>query len=709
VTPIARLFVAISLAIIVTSPLSDVAAAHATTASGPGRSSQSVSLGSRERSTPTTAWTAANCVQDAGDFEQTSGGEIELRQALDGDLTGCFRVPSLRTSKLVVGLQAYANRTVPSSTQVVTNVSSSPSDGDFTLSASTYNVTPGETLTLFGHYAGRRPSQINGSPYLCWDGCQSGLREQETTLKWVSRSTFRIAFRVPDAAWFQESGKKEFIHPLTSGNYSVGIQCITVSSGCALFPADAQVMVHLAAPQSARCRTATHCAYLSFSSNAAQAGDVISVRGWAPLADIIGQPFGLSLTVAKAKRDQTYAPFTATADVPDEFNLVLARHPFTVRPDASWSVLAPLHPILSTWSGVSTVGPLRGSPRIAWCRSTYIAVTGGTSVERIATSDVPLALRDTNLKTVGPRDSHPPCASVTLDPHRLSTIYAGFYVAINGEAPPVNLVGMYTLDSGATWHAVPAPPGLNVDDFEGFTSDAQGIVAMFAQPYSDNDEFDARITIRSEVTNDGGLHWSPSTLGCPAVGPCVTFGTYLPGNCAMNQSAQPLLIGTPAAALDVKWTSTSWVTMVNTCFSQQLVATSPQDVLLLDPSSPYSLLRSTNGGTTWANIDLPAIAGSTLGSDNPSDFNSLLLAADGSIFASLTNTAGTKQDLYRLPPRATSWCVVPKAFGTFASEGVATALQSSGDDVTWMQSVYSNNGSDARTTLHVRPVASLNC
>jgi hypothetical protein len=298
-----------------------------------------------------------------------------------------------------------------------------------------------------------------------------------------------------------------------------------------------------------------------------------------------------------------------------------------------------------------------------------------------------------------------------LDPREPATVYAGFYYSINGMAPPENLVGMYSLDSGVTWHTVPAPPGLNIDDFEGFTSDSQGIVAMFAKPYSDNDGIDAHVTIRAQVTNDSGLTWSPSTLNCPTTGPCITFGTFVWGNCAMDGMSQPLLIGahsTPSPT-NVKWSMSSWVTLVDTCFSQELVATSQHDVLLLDPSSPNSLLRSTNGGETWVNIDLPTIADSTLGSDDPSDANSLLLDPNGTLFASLTNRAGSEQELYQLAPGATTWCEVPRVFGTFASAGSPGPLRTSGNDVAWMQTVYNNSNTNLRTTLHVRSVSSLHC
>jgi hypothetical protein len=712
VTPIGRLSALCTVTIVLLASLNFAVMAQATTSAGQRHHGPTVSLSDRKQSSLTTAWTSANCSINAYQVQESGGGEIKLSQAPNGDLSGCFRVPSLQTSKLVVALQAYANRTVPASTKVVTKESTSPSDGNFTLSTSSHNVKPGETLILTVNYVGQHPSQIDGTPALCWDSCQSGLLEESNVAHWVTHSEFRVAFQVPTTAWFEENGKRASFHPLISGDYSVGIACIVVTSDCALEPADAQVIVHLTAHTS-RCLSERKCAYLTLSSKVAQVGDVISVRGWAPVQTVVGSPAGLSLTVTNARKNQSYAPFSATVVSKGAFSLVFARRAFAIRPDETWADLGHLRAISSTWSGVSAVSPLAGSPRIAWCLPTSIEVTGGSSNQRIPTNGVLLALEGTNLKSPGPAQPEPQCSSVMLDPRRASTVYAGFFEAINGSAPPENLVGMYSLNSGTTWQTVPAPPGLNVDDFAGFVRDAQGVAAIFYNPYSEESGVDSDVTIAIELSTNSGRTWTPSTLGCLAVGPCVGFGPYEWVNCAMGGTGQPFLVGSPTTSIQPGkevWSSTTWVTLVNTCFSQQLVAVSTHRVLLLDPSSPYPLLQSGDGGTTWSNIDLPTIPGSTLSDANPSDDNSLLLASNGALFASLTNPAGTKQELFRLDPAAAKWCVVPKVFGTFTSVGVLGPLRSSGNDVAWMQTVYgTTSDSNARTTLHLRTVSSLQC
>ena len=119
------------------------------------------------------------------------------------------------------------------------------------------------------------------------------------------------------------------------------------------------------------------------------------------------------------------------------------------------------------------------------------------------------------------------------------------------------------------------------------------------------------------------------------------------------------------------------------------------------------MLRSTDGGRTWANIALPTIPHSTLSDEDPNQSNSLLLTKDGTLFAALENAADTNEQLFRLNAGAASWCVVPGVFGSITSSDVVAPLRSSADDVAWMQSA--GNSSHPHVTLHVRSVSSLHC
>ncbi len=661
------------------------------------------------------SWSGAGCSSDEGGELQSTGTQSELTQGFNGQISGCVRVPALGRAPLVVAFQTYVNRELPVLHWSLSSVASSMNpDGRFRLSLSSRDVRPGQVIIVRVHYLRPVPTsnQIDPQPTLCWDGCQTGVSEQIYSLRRVSASTFDIGFRVPETAWFEErSDGTDYVHPLTSGRYSVGIECIFVWSGCATYPADGQVTVHLHAPADPRCARGVTCSSLQLSSTSARVGDVIAVHGWAPVGQVIGRPFGMRLQVSAATRYQSYASATFTPVGKGlESTAILAPRRLTIRPSPTWADLGHLHILASSQSGVSNIQSELDSPLVAWCQSSSIEVTGGQAVQLIPVSGVPGALQGTNLKaSSAARGELLECSSVMLDPRHRATVYAGFLEAPGGVAPPYDLAGVYTTDDGATWHTVPVPPGETYDDFGGFTLDGDGVVAIFTSP-NDYDSLAAPVRISAEITDDGGESWSASTLGCPRQGPCVTFGPYEWNNCAMNPTAQSLLLNTTANAETsrVSWTTSSWVTSVNTCYSQQLVATSAQDLLLIDPGSQYPVLRSFDGGENWTDIALPAIKGNALAQYDNTDNNSLLLAPDGDLFAALDNPSNTKEGLYLLAPGSASWCEVPTVSGSLKL-GLPGPLYESDSDLIW--SVVTSNANGSRSTVreHVVPFSKLTC
>lgn len=682
------------------------------TPGSPARLSRAANLSS---SSLTTSWSAAGCPAIPGGYQTTSSGtENTLTQSFNGDLTGCMRVPALGASTLVVALQTSVNRAVAVSTKPIGSVSRSATDGDFQLSVSSRSVRPGSLITVMLHYRGSPPPLMPGGsmPDLCWDGCQTGIQEQGTVLRRASPTTFQISFRVPNDAWFEGTGAGEaYIHPLTSGNYSIGIECITVSSGCATQPADAQVIVHLSAPPPTWCTNGTTCAALSLSSSFAQVGDVITFHGRAPLESIIGRPWGMNLMVSVATKHQRYPP-TKYSTTPKGFllNTVLSPQRLVVKPSATWADLGKIDTLVSTWSGIDGMQAQTGSSSVAWCQPSAIIVSGGSKPRRISTAGVAEVLRSAHLNGWGGGQNISACSTVMLDPRHPSTVYAGFHVAPDGVAPPLQLAGVYTTDLGASWHMVPAPKGSTYHDFGGFRADGGGVAGLFtaSNPYAQDTT--RPTSMSDEMTTNGAATWSASTLRCPRVGPCLTFGPYTWGNCAMNGSPQALLVGAPSsgAGASVRWKGTSWVSSVNNCWSQQLVATSSHEAFLLDPSSQYSLLETKDSGRTWTYVSLPRIEGQSIGALGSSNFNSVVLAPNGSLFAAVANQSGSKQQLYLLMPTATRWCLVPKVFATGTSNYWAGPLRVNSKSLMWLQFV---NQGTARSAPPERSVAlsSLKC
>src|ERR1019366_6211942 len=116
------------------------------------------------------------------------------------------------------------------------------------------------------------------------------------------------------------------------------------------------------------------------------------------------------------------------------------------------------------------------------------------------------------------------------------------FTALRNEIPRGSLAGLYTSDGGVTWHFVPSPPGYADTDFGGFHVIGRHVEALFANR-NGNAAYDARTTVATETTSNGGVTWSASTLGCPIDGPCTTFGPYVPDNCAMTSQPEAVLVG----------------------------------------------------------------------------------------------------------------------------------------------------------------------
>ena len=658
---------------------------------------------SRSPSPPrlTTSWRTARCTATEG----------SVTQELDGALTGCFRVPPDQRADLRVALQAYVSSptSTPSPT-TTTTIGPATSTAQLTLSVSPSRVTPGESAIVTGHYLTGRPTHANDYTTLCWDGCLSGLQQEATPLHWITRSSFRATLRVPDAPWLTSHAGGVTVHALTAGRYAVGVQCLVVTSGCALRRAEASTYVTLVAPRPRRCLRDEACATLTLQSTAAQVGDVVRVTGFAPLVSVIGQPFGYNLTLTATSSPHPGPAFALThvgqSKGGGEFILNLAPRTLAIRPGVTWAQLGAVHPRATSWSGVSPIDAV-GPSAVAWCQPHGVTVSGARP-HTVATTTVARALLGTDLRLFSASPSHPECVGVLVNPRTPATIYAEFDVAQNGSAPPVYLAGLVSMDGGATWRLVPTPHGLTPSDFSGFVLEGPRVAALFSGP-SYNPTSSARQPVVTEVSGDGGAKWASANLTCPAVGPCVSFGPYLSGNCAMNGTAQPLLIGTtPGPARSPgSWSETSWVQTVDSCYSQELVATSPRALLLLDPSSPYPLLQSIDGGVSWRDVTLPTVKGQSVGvASSMSD--SLLLTPNGSLVVTILNSTGSRQTMYLLAPRATAWCPFLTLKGSPSSDALAGPLRITSSDLVWAQNSYGANNLEVSHD-HELPLGRVRC
>ena len=679
-----------------------VAAALALSACVPSEGSSVIRASTT--STPTDSVEASSLCSSTANF---------IQQSMDGRITGCFRVPDNVGQSLVVSLQAYLENSGTISKGPTTSLASSP-HGNLTLTLSSPATRPGATVTIIGRYTSGSLATKNSFADLCWDGCRTGLVEQGVSLHWTGPRSFRAALTVPSTAWLEIDRGGVTIQPLVSGTYDVAIECVQLTSGCALGPAAAQTTIKLVAPSPRRCVKGRPCETLHLSASRSAPGDEVIVHGWAPLESIIGQPFGFDLSIA-GSHAKSYPPFSSSRiSKTDGFSVALSPKILTLTPDKTWASLGRLTSLSSNWAGPSSISPVPASSEIAWCSSTGPVLSIGSTSTPLRTSSVATTLRGSGLSLLPGAASTPRCATILVAPRHHASVFVGFDAAMGGSIPPVYMAGLYTSNDGDSWRRVPTPTGFTPQDFSGFETNGTQVVAIYFDANQNDDGFGSQWplgsnhgVIETEVTSDGGTSWKSSMLNCPSVGPCAAFGPYYLGNCAMDGSNQSIMSGAPGSATGQwdKWFNTSWDSTLNGCFSQQLVTTSAHGLVLVDPSSQFELLQSSDSGQTWSNRSIPPIPGQT----NPLPLGDvLLLAPTGDLLAEVTSPSSTYDELFRLAPGSTSWCQVPNVFDATKGAWFVGSVRVDGRDLLWSQ-VRSTNGANPPSQLHVLALSKIKC
>lgn len=495
--------------------------------------------------------------------------------------------------------------------------------------------------------------------------------------------------------------------------FPIGVQCVSMVhlQGCGLRGALAHATFHLEVHGPPVCSGASDCASLRATPDVVQPGDVVRVDGFVPLTSVIGSdhPFEFQAHVAKGAGSGPEVRFTTRSKVGTS-------NVFPHFGDATFRIVAP--PSFASLTSTTPAGtPVRDgiSPiaatdhRLAWCEPGGVEVSdhGGTQVS----STIPTTHAVAELTRAG-LVPYPPvaqdgaaCAGLELLPGHPRSALVAFSVNPHGTAPPLALVALATHDAGATWAPIPVPSGAAETTFAGFGSIGSTLVARFRPKAFPGDG--RPVVPLVEASADGGRTWHRTALACPSSGPCVTFGPYVPRNCAMNGSTQEILLGSSGGT---SWTRPGWPIAVEACDPAELVPTGPSSMLLADSGSPYLLLRTTDAGRTWSTVGLPHLPDRSGPAQafGPSR-GGLVVLANGSLLAWTTHDgAPPSTSWYLLEPHATSWCSVTSVLGRTGE--VRSAPGGEAGRLWWTTMPASDQSANQGAQVpHVVSLASVHC
>jgi hypothetical protein len=324
----------------------------------------------------------------------------------------------------------------------------------------------------------------------------------------------------------------------------------------------------------------------------------------------------------------------------------------------TWASLGALTPVAlqsSQWG--SAVDANGGSSTYSWCGAGGIRVAqSNSSIKSVPETGIETMLAARRL-TIN-HNTQVVCDLVATDPLDPNTVYAGFVTGQNYSIPPVATVAMYTNNDGASWHFIPPPIKMTYLDFGGFAFRNNIMQAVF----TDDVEFagpSSRWSIKAEVEESNGS-WDSTSLACPTVGPCVTFGPEIPqGACGMSSWQQALLVAVPGSLPDDPvWQGTSWARGIPECDPGLLFSDQHNDEYLLDFAMRNPLVRSIDDGFTWQPVQLPQRDGHKVGGSPETGFDVAAVTPSGDLLVVIGPAYATTERLLLLAPGAAQWCSV---------------------------------------------------
>ncbi|MGA2013400.1 MAG: hypothetical protein ABSH51_23090 [Solirubrobacteraceae bacterium] len=625
---------------------------------------------------PTATTAAASVPRPAGTTFAGAGcalPQAAISQSMSGRVSGCLRVGALAPGSHTVvvveapgastAARAAASAAAAQAVEPAVSLTLSPASGG-----------PGAAVTVRGRLsAGLRGR--SSYPDFCWDGCRDGLSYAGVHVTWTSARTFTGRLVVPAAPWIE--GAPLRVVPLVSGTYAIGVRCLVLATGCAGAAAEGTAGFALEVPAVPMwCLAASDCARLAVAPAEAEPGDVVKVTGDVPLVSVIGsdRPFVTRFAVLPGRSSGPQVDLGASS----------GRAPLDVQTPPSFAALGDTRPIAQLAGGLSAIAANPADPSIvAWCAGAGIGVSGAPRATTIPTTAVPAALAQLGFAATSgspiPCTAVAPIAAPAGGPVALA---AAFSTSLPAGGPPFYDVALFTIDGGRTWAPLPVPSGASAGGFGGFRFAHGGVEALFAatapplrtalagagrSPYPVLDT----ATPLAELSTDGGRRWHAVPPACPARGPCVTLGPYMPGDCAGNAVTQPALLSADGGAT---WSQPGLPDLVDTCAATELVATAARTELLVNSASAYPLVRSTDGGRTWNDVGLPPPAARL-----STGAAGIVVLADGSLLRS-----GGPSGWELLRDGARAWCRVRTPGAATQRRPQVTPLTVIGADLWWL-------------------------
>lgn len=568
---------------------------------------------------------------------------------------------------------------------------------------------PGDTIRIEGYLPGGLSqtdlASQNYTTYasICWNGCKDGLEEDGIEVTWSQGNPghFNLKYIVPPIPWLALDG----FHALDAGDYSVDLINLDPSKiGCASTEGCLQVPVASATfhlTQSAPyppCQE-QYCGSLVASPAEAAPGDRVQVKGWAPLVQFVGGPFGYNLVLEKqgntsaqdvmflaveqneAVQQAMDGSLTASFLVPrygndglaldpgtytlaleapltrgpDAFPILVAPTPLKITAAPAWSQVLPhVSPVwfqLSANLSTSTMAqdPLKPD-RLAYCAPGEIQISADSGQSWKASPVSVSGLRSPGDRLIVGEDQ-PTCVSVTFDSSHPGTLYAVFdLVDKEYGAPPIYYAGYFTTDLGKTWQIAPAPfldtsQAFINDTFGGFWTDGKTVqVLYYGKPGEENQPY----PLLAKQTVDSGLTWTDAPLACPSIGACARWDAAPGMRGGMGAELPQSVLTSPDGG--TTWQDTGQSIELHMMGPHELVSLSSTELILISGTHRFPLRYSSDGGMTWQVLSLPALPDNQSGYF--SGFPSLQMLSDGSLLAMRSDTG----QWMRLTPDAQDWC-----------------------------------------------------